>query len=350
METEQPRKKTYLRNFIIGLFILAVTIAYQFAPERLPTANDIALFSPPESDKIAIGAFVGSNPPKLKVIKAFEKLAGRNLRSIMWYEGWDKDRQPGFPRSKLSAIINEKENYVLHLTWEPAVNLKDIIRGVYDNYILTYARDIKEWEGEIRFRFAHEMIQDNVYNNGKEFYPWQDQPETYVKAYRHVYDIFKKVGASNAKFVWCPNNFPVDVDIVKQYYPGNDYVDWLCMDGYNWGNQDGKPGWPEWQWFDDIFGNLYHTFVDHPEIFGEKPIMIGEFASCEASPNELPGQNKAEWIKNAFKRIASPEYKRIKAFYWFHIDKECDWRVNSSDSAKNAFKEALKNRRFSSGD
>jgi hypothetical protein len=348
MATTKPFKKIISRLIILSLFIFSVLITYKLTNEKSHITATVNLSSPLNTDKIEIGSFTGTNPPTISAVEMIEKISGRKQYSIMWYEGWNANNQPEFPRSALDKIASKKINkipFVLHLTWEPDVALKDIVKGTHDDYIATYAESIKDWGGEIRLRVAHEMIQDNVLN-GEEFYRWQDQPEDYVNAFRHVHDIFTQAGASNAKFVWCPNNHPADINIVKQYYPGVDYVDWLCMDGYNWGNRDGKPGWPDWMWFDDIFANIYHTFVDHPEIFGDKPIMLGEFASCEASPHDLEGQHKAEWIKNAFERIASPDFGKIKAFHWFQINKECDWRVNSSDSAKVAFKAALKNKRF----
>ena len=316
-------------------------------PPKTTPANSPSTVHPPN---IEVGAFVGSNPPTLDAIERFERLSGRNVYSIMWFQGWDDTDQPDFPKLALDKILADKsteESFTLNLTWEPAVDLKDISKGTYDTYLENYANSIKAWGKEVRFRFAHEMIQDNVFN-GKEFYRWQDQPEDYIKAFRHVHNIFDKAGANNAKFVWCPNNSPFEVDILKQYYPGEEYVDWLCMDGYNWANSDGKPGWPDWAWFDDIFANIYNTFVDNPGVFGNKPIMIGEFASCEAGPNDLPGQHKAEWIRNAFERMASADFNKIKAFHWFQINKECDWRVDSSMAAREAFKAALENDKFGS--
>ncbi len=340
--------KIILRLLVVGLLVFAVFIAYKVADEKklkLAASDPLVQFKAP---KIEIGAFIGTNPPTLNGVNEFEKLSAQKLYSIMWFQGWDAQDQPDFPTSALNEIVSEKANQqplVFHLTWEPAVNLQDIAKGTYDEYLAAYATSIKDWGGELRFRFAHEMIENNVLD-GNEFYSWQDQPEAYVKAFRHVHAIFRKVGANNAKFVWCPNNFPFDVNIIKQYYPGKDYVDWLCMDGYNWSNSDGEPDWREWLWFDDIFANIYHSLVDHPQIFGDKPLMIGEFASCEASKHELPGQNKAQWIKNAFERIVSPDFDKIKAFHWFQINKECDWRVNSSVSATEAFNAAMKNRYF----
>jgi beta-mannanase len=336
-------KKIILLLIVVLVFLVVMNLE-NLTNKIAPKVDNFGQTTLVKIAGIEIGAFVGTNPPTSAGIEKFEEFSNQNLYSIMWFQGWDAKDQPTFPNSELNKILSARTNeqpYVLHLTWEPAVDLKDISQGAYDSYIKAYAESIKDWNKEVRFRFAHEMIEDNIYD-GNEAYRWQDQPEDYVNAFRHIHNIFSKVGANNAKFVWCPNNFPVDVNIVKKYYPGIGYVDWLCMDGYNWGNQDGTPEWPEWLWFDDIFANMYHTLVDHPEIFGDKPIMIGEFASCEAGEHDLPGQNKAEWIKNAFERIASPDFQKIKAFHWFQINKECDWRVDSSDDTKVAFKAALK--------
>jgi beta-mannanase len=270
--------------------------------------------------------------------------------------GWDASNQPSFPTAELSQGVRYHDGYdtqtILHLTWEPWVDLQDIASGAYDPYLEAYAAAARDWGDTIRLRLAHEMIQDGVYDDCQgqagcpEWYPWQDQPAAYVAAFRLVHDVFAAAGASNVEFAWCPNNYPFEFDVVKQYYPGPDYVDWLCMDGYNWTNQDGQPGWPSWQWFDDIFFNIYHTFVDRRDFFGDKPVMIGEMASCEAGSHEQPGQTKATWIANTFDRLQSPDYAHVAAFYWFHVDKECDWRINSTAASLSAFQAALSSATF----
>lgn len=296
-----------------------------------------------KAHEIEIGAFVAVNPPTAEMLKAFERLSGRHVSSVLWYQGWNASDQPLLPTATLIEV-RDHDGYdthtISHVTWEPWVDLKDIADGVYDPYLTSYATEARDWGEIIRLRFAHEMIQNNVLDGG-EWYPWQDQPADYIAAFRHAHDVFDAVGATNVEFVWCPNNYPFDLNVVRLYYPGSDYVDWLCMDGYNWSNRDGQPGWPDWQWFDDIFYNLYHTFIDNENVFGEKPVMIGEFSSCEAGPHEQPEQTKAAWITNTFDRIESSDYSKIQAFYWFNIDKECDWRINSSPESLNSFRTAI---------
>jgi hypothetical protein len=303
-----------------------------------------------------IGAYVASDPPTSTAVGGFEDLSGRHVCSVMWYQGWDASNQPPFPTSELNTGVRYHDGYnthtILHLTWEPWAKLDDIAGGMYDSYLTSYASDAKNWGETIRLRFAHEMIQDGSPCWGQpdcqDWYPWQDQPTDYIAAFQHVHNVFTTAGATNVEFVWCPNNYPFDSSIVQQYYPGQGYVDWLCMDGYNPTNKDNKPGWPDWLWFDDIYYNIYHTFVEHQDIFGNKPVMIGEFASCEAGPYELSGQTKSAWITNAFERMKSPDYASIKAFYWFNINKECDWRINSSSQSLSSYQTAISDPYFSS--
>ncbi|RKY31505.1 MAG: hypothetical protein DRP68_04895 [Candidatus Omnitrophota bacterium] len=276
-----------------------------------------------------IGAFFGQNPPTKGVINEFEDMIGKDISSVLWYEGWSRFYQPPFNTNFLNDNVRYHDGYdtktTLHITLEPWVNLEDINQGVYDSYLRNYAYQAKQWGDEIRLRFGHEMIQDdNPRTSG--WYSWQDKPQEYKEAFKHVYNIFRnEVGATNVKFVWSPNYTPDELEVLEKYYPGKDYVDWIGLDGYNW-------GWP-WTDFDQIFYEIYQNIVQNPDIFGDKPIMLGEFASSE-------GELKDEWIREAFQKIKD-KYPQIKAFYWFNIDKERDWRVNSSPEALTTFKEAI---------
>ena len=299
-----------------------------------------------------IGAYVG-NPdhvaPTAAEVSGFEDLIGRDVSSVLVYWAWNDG---DFPTADLNSGVRYHDGYDTHttlqLTWEPwsrlggtdnTYPLSGIINGDFDAYITKFAQDSAAWGDPIRLRFMHEMIQDNNPTT-PGWYPWQDQPTAYIQAYDHVYDIFKAQGANNVEFVWAPNNFPADLSTLSLYYPGAARVDWLGMDGYNAG-EDGLPGWPYWQNFDDIFFNLYHAFVDNPQIFGDKKLMIAEFASAET------GGDKASWIYQAFARMQAA-YPEIAAFYWFNKFKEADWAVNSSPESLAAFQAVMQDAYFTS--
>ncbi|MBU1043608.1 MAG: hypothetical protein KJ915_04320 [Candidatus Omnitrophica bacterium] len=301
-----------------------------------------------------IGAFVGNpnhRPPNAEEIRKYEHLTGRHLNSILFFWDW---ADGAFPMSDLHQV-RYHDGYdtqiSLHITWEPweragvddkSYSLSSIIKGKHDKYIQQFASDCRDWNGIIRLRFAHEMIHFNNPNTSG-WYPWQDKPFEYVQAWRHIHTIFKQEKADNVEFVWAPMNYPDWMDVVPLYYPGKEYVDWLAIDGYNWG-EDGKPGWPYDQNFNDLFYPMYHTFIDHPEVFGNKKIMISEIATPK---DNRFGGNKSIWIIDMFKCLKN-QYSKIQAFYWFNAKKEKDWRVNSSPLSLAAFRKSLRDPYFTS--
>ena len=102
------------------------------------------------------------------------------------------------------------------------------------------------------------------------------------------------------------------------YYPGDNYVDWVGVDGYNWGGSD-------WQTFQQVFAKIYPLLASK-----KKPIIIGEMASAEQ------GGDKGKWI-DAMIPVLKAQYPLFKAVVWFDINKENDWRINSSTAALAAF-------------
>ena len=58
--------------------------------------------------------------------------------------------------------------------------------------------------------------------------------------------------------------------------------------------------------------------------------MIPETASAEQ------GGDKAAWIAAILPALKT-SYPTIKAFVWFHMNKETDWRIDSSPQARDAF-------------
>jgi endoglucanase len=151
---------------------------------------------------------------------------------------------------------------------------------------------------------------------------------TYIAAWKHIVDIFRAEGATNVKFVFNINCSNVGTGAsFTNHYPGDSYVDYNSLDGYNWGTTQ---SWGStWQTFDQIFSASYNAIKQY-----NKPIMITEVASAEQ------GGNKAQWITEAFKTIDS-SYDRLTAFMWFHEQKETAWVINSSTAALDAYVKAI---------
>ena len=146
------------------------------------------------------------------------------------------------------------------------------------------------------------------------------------------------MGADNVLWLWVPHGPSIDRkeepwNDIEHYWPGEDYVDWIGMDAYNWYPKDPWGGDRPYRDFDNLFKELYDDSV----ALSDKPIMIAEFGSSEF---EYEGLTKADWITDTFTKIKT-EYPRIKMFTWFQINKERDWRVNSSPESLAAFRKAM---------
>src|SRR6266699_1609258 len=162
--------------------------------------------------------------------------------------------------------------------------------------------------------------------------------DSYVKAWRHVHDIFTKVGATNVSWVWCPNISSNGTIPLSQLYPGNTYEDWVCLDGYN---KDPNT----WQTFAQVYsGSSYNgnhnSYAEITSVAPSKPLMIGESASIEAGDG---GAKKAAWITNALQTQLPKNYPKIKAFVWFNwnADPGSTYVIESSAQAKSAFASSI---------
>jgi hypothetical protein len=210
---------------------------------------------------------------------------------------------------------------------QPYFQLRDVLDGTHDGYIRTFARDAAEWGHPFFLRLNHEMnarwFQWSEHSNG-------NGPGEYAEAWRHVHDIFQEEGAANATWVWCPNIDPDHAyDPIAPLYPGDDYVDWTCLDGYNYGTRGAAAaGAATWRTFDDLFGETYDEVTG---LAPSKPMMIGEIASTEA------GGDKAGWTGDTLESIPAM-YPAIRAVVWFdRFDDGMDWPINTSPASVRAF-------------
>ncbi|MBU1027326.1 MAG: hypothetical protein KKA31_06310, partial [Candidatus Margulisbacteria bacterium] len=156
--------------------------------------------------------------------------------------------------------------------------------------------------------------------------------------YRHVVDIFKNEKVNNVKWVWCFMNFSHPDESWNDWtaaYPGDEYVDWIGIDGYNWGStQD----WSDWQSFKVLFRDQTRRAK---KLWPNKPIMIAEFASAEK------GGNKDAWIEEIPAHLKS-SMRDIDLIVWFDVRKEANWQIKSSKQSEAAFEKMIKDPIFSS--
>ena len=276
-------------------------------------------------------AFTGGDPSAS--IDAFTNKVGAPPRVVMWFQAWgrtDGRQDFNFKGDDGTGIMDEvvSRGAMPMVTWtpqdpasgtnQPKYALRAIIAGDHDAYIEQWAQDAAAWGKPFYLRFAHEM-------NGK-WQPWSpgvngNTVAEYNAAWRHVHTIFVQQGATNVRWVWSPYISCGNCTAFGKVYPGNAYVDWVALDGYNWGGSS---------WLS--MSQVYATSYDKVTVLAPtKPFMIAEISSAES------GGSKANWITSAYYRTITNRMPKTQAIIWFDSIKERDWRINSSDASLAAY-------------
>jgi beta-mannanase len=261
--------------------------------------------------------------------------------SVMWFDSWATGN--AFPVSEAKALWSQ--GVVPHYTWEPwdaalgvsdsgQIHLQDIINGRWDTYIKARGAEFAAVGSPIMVRWGHEF-------NGN-WYPWgiannNSDPSLYVQAYRRVHDLVKAAGATNVQWIWSFNNGSspdAGYNDPAASYPGDAYVDWVGIDGYNWGY---GPSWDttgnHWVSFTSAFDSSY---AKARSIAPKRPVTVAEYASSE------DGGDKAQWINDMNTALKSGRYPDLKMLVYFDQDKEEKWSATSSAAVLTAFTSWLK--------
>jgi mannan endo-1,4-beta-mannosidase len=292
----------------------------------------------PAPGKTFLGIMTAEGTHDFTSLTAFARTTGYTPRAYQISEGWANDPFDAADLNKVARL-----GMMPIVAWEPwdytivpksdqlrgdqpDYRLSRIIDGSFDDYIRSWARGVKGLDYTIGLRFAHEM-------NGY-WYPWAEQangnhPGDYVRAWRHVHDIFASVGATNVVWIWSPNVNYTNSTPFAELYPGDAYVDWIGFSGYY-----GTPSNETYKNFDQIFAGS----IAEVQTITAKPIVITETGASDNAGR------KAEWISQLFASL--PRYPDIIGVIWQEAVKTVDWRIAVSPPAAAAYAVGAANPRY----
>jgi Glycosyl hydrolase family 26 len=278
-----------------------------------------------------------------------------------------------------SAVTQVKSNGgVMVLTLEPHGGLDSISPEVIR--LLAYdLLDLNNQGVPVIVRFAHEM-------NGS-WYAWGQQPARYKDVFQRVAKAIHETAPGSA-MMWAPNyggGYPfsggrfvatpgtpefatldtdhdgaltMNDDSYQPYYPGDEYVDWVGISLYHWGNQRPwgnneitEPG----KFADMLTGNYNGTagddlgVPDFYDVYGvqhRRPVAIVETAAIftPSRPGESELAVKQAWWRQVFAEDTHRRFSQLKMINWFEwkkyeieINDWVDWRAAGAGAIRDAF-------------
>jgi beta-mannanase len=272
--------------------------------------------------RVLLGAYVSPDGHAWRraSVSGLERDLGRPLAIDHRFKHWSD------PFPSTADAWDHDHGRLPMITWMPdGPSLAAIAAGQADGTIEARARAAARDGRPMFLRFGHEMNAD--------WYPWDGARNggasgraaiTYVTAWRHVHALFVHAGATNVRWVWSPNHRSIPAaawNAADRYYPGDDVVDWVGIDGY-----DRTP--KHRTSFAALFGPAIAALDHH------KPVMIAETATDRsARPRQA-----AAWI-DTVRRTIETRYPAVRALVWFDASKRHhDWRVGGSGAPDRAFR------------
>jgi plastocyanin len=304
---------------LVGLLAPSPTSAIQSSPfGPVPLPENGALF----------GAYV-----KLDAHNGFERraawlnfevLAERKMAIDRQYYLWDAD----FPTA--DDEWSRDLGRTLYMSWNangstPEIGCArwaDIAAGLHDAEIDAQAEKIKAFVAPMFFAFHHEPM-----TLPPPGYEPCGEPEEFIAAWRHIRERFIANGVNNVTWSWTVTAWSFGQGEADEWYPGDDAVDVIAGDGYNFYGCDHHPG--PWREFDEVFLPYYQFGVEHG-----KPMVIAEWGTGE--DDEVEGR-KAQWFLNALETLKG--WPEIKGLSYFNVGTTCERYIDSSESARAAFAE-----------
>ncbi|MBI4092197.1 MAG: hypothetical protein HY427_03275 [Candidatus Levybacteria bacterium] len=359
-------KKIKYLSLALGILIFLVAISFIFSQENdknngitgitgqkvrgITTANAVRPAkkqSTPTPTKIPVGRTVyfgiwqqgffdaANNTLHPEALKSIENEIGKKVAIAHYYRGWHT--------LDSSAVLNELQT-ISSNGWRPMISAnpyffdrckangmslyRAIAQGNCDDFLRSLGRNLKAFGKPIFFRFAWEM---NVPSMEWEIQRTGSLNSDFIDAWRHVHDVLYGEGAINVLFVFCPNEGG-NVAYSK-IYPGDAFVDWVGLDGYNWGTTQ---SWSSWRSFRSVFETSYYSIT---AVAPTKPLMLGEVNTTDQ------GGDKPAWYKDALSSQIPSNFPQIKAIVVYNENRttqeHVNWLISVSPASKDAFSEAI---------
>jgi hypothetical protein len=284
------------------------------SPSPSPTVTPYPRVNKPCKGKIPQPfAGIATNGNFTSSAAAFERYTGAHLRLVEFYNPF-----PGsFQRSAAQEIVDMHALPLIQLN-PRRISMAELAAGAYDSYIRSYAREVRSFGCHVVLSFGHEM-------NGW-WYPWglpDTKPRTFKAAWRHFVGVFAAEHVTNVIWSWDPTHqysrykrgkvaYPA-----SKFYPGNQYVDWIGIDGYIGTGQN--------------FNKVFRFQIRDIRRLTKKPIYLAETGA---------GDNAHE-VSQVADLFAGIWRRHLIGLVWFDLNRKNSWSLDSKPIKDRAYRKAV---------
>ncbi len=313
-----------------------------------------------------LGAYLGGGSVDISSISPGEFNALTGKQHAVFTRYMDSGSSTGLLADKhwIWADTLKKYGAVPAFFLMPYDGLSAYSSGARDADLDKFAERCRDHGADVFILFAHEM--------NTPWPPWGQKPEAYRAAFAHVSERLKQT-APNVRMCWIPGQawgYPWGGSGTGQgydeYYPGDEYVDWVGMTVYDRDWNENNTSEP------DLFNSAI-TYLDFYKRYAKdtnKPMMLAETGLYDANWDPTPsGQRtpltaeqqaveKNGWISqiyNVNNMIAN--FRNLNLIIYFHVLKKeefssethnfgninVNWRIptlNGYEEYKNLIKSA----------
>lgn len=231
-----------------------------------------------------------------------------------------------------------QQDAAVEIAWNfpaEAASLADIPNQ--GDYIRAFLTSLNEWQGvPVFLRIGAEM---NVWTNAPD-------PAQYRAAYQFIASLVRQVSPQIAT-VWSVSHASGWNVKMEDFYPGDEYVDWVGISAYMIRYFQGRE-WPVSERFNEVLfssGDAADPVMLVREVIekfgGRKPIMLAE---CGSAHNTLSlGIDSSDWAAVNLRRMyhfvpmVYPQVKLIAYFNHYYQGEAQDYSLSDSPALQSAF-------------
>ena len=271
----------------------------------------------------------GSNPTTS--VTSLESKLGREFDLTLRYHDFSFSFPGQFPDQHEQEL---GKNRILFFSWQARVSSsrtdlswRDIANGMYDSdFVVPAAQRIKSYGKQLFVAFDAEF----------DTHKTKGTMSDYVAAYRHIHDTFRRQGVTNVVWAWVSSGYTGagNGDRINAGYPGDNYVDWVGFDPYNFYRCNTSA----WKSFEQTIGPKYDWFIDQG--YSDKPFVLSEYGTQFDSQSV---QRSTDWHRDIPAVLGA--YPNLKALIRFDANgtfgpNRCNLFIDNGPGMLDSFNDA----------